>query len=675
MNEQLKFTNLYKITEENLAIRREFIRLGEKDRNIILELIPWAKKVAPKIAKEFYDFQFSFAPTRTFFENMAKQKNTSIDKLRIHLEKAQSEYFYQIFTGARDNWGVKYFERRLVVGSIHDRIDLPQKWYLGSYSLYQDLTRKYLRSSAKRFIPGGLTRAEAAIFKVFNYDQQAVCDAFLFNTVTSLGLSVEDINPRGNEDRTERIEEVKSASAKLLKQAQAIAEQELDDEVHNVAVPGVLGTAFGEMVRNLKKNRDEMDTAMQQIEANMAAAQQVVDEVNRVAALLADGHLDARAEVESATGSFAQLISGFNAAIDNILRPVTEAVTVIEYLANSDLTQYVSGEFQGDHAKMKDALNGALTSLNGILGQVSQSVLQVSTGANEVAMASNSLSDGATKQASAVEEISASMNEISSQTKLTAENAIQAKQLATEVKSGAEQGNDQMQKMLSAMTEINNSSEEISKIIKSIDEIAFQTNLLALNAAVEAARAGVHGKGFAVVAEEVRNLAQRSARAAQETTELIQGSGEKVQNGTAIANETAKSLAEIVQGVTKVADLVNEIASASNEQAQGIEQVNAGLTQIDDVTQANTASAEQSAAAAEALSAQAEQLKHLLSRFKLAVDQHASAGTVSSPAGVTVVHDSDASAGNEPQDWGDPAQAHCEEQLSTGSPDHDTIDL
>ncbi len=216
-----------------------------------------------------------------------------------------------------------------------------------------------------------------------------------------------------------------------------------------------------------------------------------------------------------------------------------------------------------------------------------------------------------------MEETSASMSELGSQTKLNSENATQANQLATTAYNAAEQGNEQMKQMVKSMDEINTSSGDISKIIKVIDEIAFQTNLLALNAAVEAARAGVHGKGFAVVAEEVRNLAQRSAKAAQETTALIEGSVKTVQTGTEIANKTAGALNEIVDGVTKVTDLIGEIANASQEQAQGIDQTTQALTQIDAVTQANTASAEQSAAAAEELSGQSSQLKQMLSRFKL----------------------------------------------------------
>jgi methyl-accepting chemotaxis protein len=286
-------------------------------------------------------------------------------------------------------------------------------------------------------------------------------------------------------------------------------------------------------------------------------------------------------------------------------------------------SQIANGEFTNEVqvASEKDTFGRAFKTmthnLREIISQVKGSAGQISSAAVQVSGASQTLSQGATEQASSLEEISSSFNEIASQTKINAENAHQANNFSNQAKKAADKGNIQMQEMVSAINEINESGKSISKIIKVIDEIAFQTNLLALNAAVEAARAGKHGKGFAVVAEEVRNLAARSAKAARETAELIEGSVQKTQNGSETAQESAAALEEIVQSINEATKLVNRIAAASNQQALGISQINEGLAQIDQVTQKNTAHAEESAAAAEELSAQSLQLTELLSRFKL----------------------------------------------------------
>lgn len=259
-----------------------------------------------------------------------------------------------------------------------------------------------------------------------------------------------------------------------------------------------------------------------------------------------------------------------------------------------------------------------LDSLNKVLSQVNDAVDQVSSGADQVAQASQALSQGATEQASSLEEISASLNEVNSQSNQNAETAGEANAIAKTAAENAEKGNEQMKQLLNAMSKIGDSSDEIRKVVKVIEDIAFQINLLALNANVEAARAGKYGKGFAVVAEEVRNLAVRSADAVKETTKMVDEVTENIQEGTKGAENTAGQLEEIANGSTKVADFLGEIALASKEQAQGVEQINDGVGQIDQVTQSNTASAEESAAAAEQLSAQAEQLKALVAKFKLA---------------------------------------------------------
>ncbi|WP_224747026.1 methyl-accepting chemotaxis protein [Pelovirga terrestris] len=302
-------------------------------------------------------------------------------------------------------------------------------------------------------------------------------------------------------------------------------------------------------------------------------------------------------------------------SLDEMAENLSRNADVAEQIADGNLNVEVQLASEKDQLGL--ALQTMVVNLNDILGQIQVAGEQIASGSGQVADSSQALSQGATESASSLEEISASLNQLSSQTGTNAENANTANQLSTEARNAAEQGSQKMQEMVAAMTEINDAGQSISKIIKVIDEIAFQTNLLALNAAVEAARAGQHGKGFAVVAEEVRNLAARSAKAAAETSELIEGSVQKTANGTAIAGQTAEALQSIVSGIGKVTDLVAEIAAASSEQAQGVSQINQGITQIDQVTQQNTASAEESAAASEELSGQAAQMREMLMRFTL----------------------------------------------------------
>jgi methyl-accepting chemotaxis protein len=374
---------------------------------------------------------------------------------------------------------------------------------------------------------------------------------------------------------------------------------------------------------------NHIGNAVEWIDNNARAAYR--KEVDSVLGAMQNGDLAYRGREEALDRVYQPMLAGIHTIIEAIVEPLKEVKDKLGQVAAGDLGAYVTGDYKGDHQMLKNGLNDSLDSLNDILGKVADAADQVASGSRQVSDSSQALSQGATEQAASLEEITASMTEMASQTKQNAENATQANQLAASARESAQKGNQLMQDMVKAMSEIDASSQNISKIIKAIDEIAFQTNLLALNAAVEAARAGVHGKGFAVVAEEVRNLAARSAKAAKETTEMIEGSIKKVGLGSDIAKKTAESLLEIVGGVGKVSDLVGEIAAASNEQAQGIGQVNQGLNQLDQVTQVNTSSAEESAAASQELSGQSGQLKQTLTRFKLRKPE---AGTGNLPAGL-----------------------------------------
>jgi len=250
--------------------------------------------------------------------------------------------------------------------------------------------------------------------------------------------------------------------------------------------------------------------------------------------------------------------------------------------------------------------------LRRIIDGLSEGADQVASASGQVSAASQSLAEGASEQAASIEETSSSLEEMSSMTKQNAEHAGQANGLMEESKQTVGSASASMTEMVTSMQEITKASEETGKIIKTIDEIAFQTNLLALNAAVEAARAGEAGAGFAVVADEVRNLAMRAAEAAKDTSDLIEGTTKKVQDGSTLVERTNVEFGRVEESAMKVAELIGEIAAASREQSEGIDQVNQAVADMDKVTQQNAANAEESASSSEEMNAQAEQMKQMV---------------------------------------------------------------
>lgn len=307
-----------------------------------------------------------------------------------------------------------------------------------------------------------------------------------------------------------------------------------------------------------------------------------------------------------------------NVIISGQMQRILNVQKTVEAIASGDLSvKDLVLHGTDEIAQLGKDTNTMKNAMKEIMVNISSSAEQVAGGAKNISNSSVVLSQGAAEQASSVEELSASIAEVASQTRSNADNADRANDITAITRSHAEEGNNDMITMLKAMEEINASSNNISKIIKVIDEIAFQTNILALNAAVEAARAGQHGKGFAVVAEEVRNLAARSAKAAKETTDMIESSIEKVNSGREVAHQTAEKLETIVANVSEVADLVESIAKASKEQSMAIEQINQGVLQVSQVVQANSATSEESASASEELSMQADLLSDEVKKFKM----------------------------------------------------------
>ena len=307
----------------------------------------------------------------------------------------------------------------------------------------------------------------------------------------------------------------------------------------------------------------------------------------------------------------------FDGTIDRLKGYIGEISSILESIAEGNLTRETTQDYVGDFVSIQNSLNDILSKLNNTLSGIVESSESVSNGAEQMSIGAQALSQGAVEQASAVEEVDGTVRSISEQVKKTAENAEHASEKVDLVSGQILECNNKMNEMIQAMEEINESSNEIGKIIKTIESIASQTNILALKAAVEAARAGEVGKGFAVVAEEVRELAGKSAEASKSTTELIEHSISAVRDGTKIVNETAEQLQTVVSGAKEVVDTTGWIAEAARTQADSVVEVQERISQISDVVQTNSATAEESAATSQQLSSQAELLKNLVGRFRV----------------------------------------------------------
>ncbi len=379
-----------------------------------------------------------------------------------------------------------------------------------------------------------------------------------------------------------------------------------------------LGMSRGDLnFSDIQTTQDEIGQMGSALIAVRTSLERLVKTVHALIDAAQQGHLATRSSADGLDGVFEKLVNGMNEVLSAANAPIQEAKEVLSRAQNRDLTARMQGHYAGDFNTIKDATNNALERLELAMSEVSNASDQVSVAASEITQASSQMARSASSQAASIEEVLSTLEEITSMSKQNASNAQESRSHAEGAAAIASQGTASMQRLSSAVESIKSAADETTKIVKTIDEIAFQTNLLALNAAVEAARAGDAGRGFAVVAEEVRSLAMRSAEAAKNTTQVIERSLRKAEEGVSINKKASVAFEAIGKQVHKVVDVIAEIAESSKQQYDNVSRVSKGVDAVSRETQQNAARTEETASAAEELAGQAETMRTLTSQFHL----------------------------------------------------------
>ena len=339
-------------------------------------------------------------------------------------------------------------------------------------------------------------------------------------------------------------------------------------------------------------------------------------QINLAAEKIAAGDLSAQFDYSS-DDSVGTLCNNFARCTDMTRRYISDISEKLDRLADGDFTVSVTEDYIGDFAPIKESMTNIIASMRNILNNIEVASGQVNLGAANVAQTSTILAEGVFDQTENLKKLNSDMAVIIEKVKDSDKNAGEARQLAAGAMDKLRLSSDEMNKLLGAMSQISEMSAETAKIIKTIDDIAFQTNILALNASVEAARAGAAGKGFTVVADEVRNLAGKSAEAAKRTSKLINETAEAVASGAALADSTAKALSDAVEDTARVDENIGRISDSAKEQSEFMDSVFSGINAISQVVSSTSDNAQSGAASSEELSGQASMLSQLVSGFKL----------------------------------------------------------
>jgi methyl-accepting chemotaxis protein len=437
-------------------------------------------------------------------------------------------------------------------------------------------------------------------------------------------------------------------------------------EANSLDEIGELEKAFGVMVSNIKEQasvaneisngnlnvnitpRSDKDILSISLGKVASVIKNLVVDLNELTGAALAGELGKRADASKYQGRYSEIVQGFNKTLDAVILPINEGSAALSEMSRGDLTVRITGNYKGEHQLLKNSINDLGNSLCQLIKEVYDSVNASASASTEISSSTEEMASGASEQSSqtneaatAVEQMAKTILETTRNASAAAENAKHAGEMADEggkvveeTVAGMNKIADVVSKSADTVKKLGKNSDQIGEIIQVIDDIADQTNLLALNAAIEAARAGEQGRGFAVVADEVRKLAERTTKATKEiavmikqiqmdTSEAVDSIGkgtDEVAKGKILAGKAGESLKQIIHANIRVVDEINQVATASEEQSSTAEQISKSVESISNVTNETTMAIQQVAKSAEDLNRLTDNLQTLINRFKIDLD-------------------------------------------------------